>query len=47
MTPLDLAPYLVTPGNHVIARRVESDRAREAYSRKRIAELRKAREMFA
>lgn len=47
MTPLDLAPFIITPGHHVIARRVESDRAREAYSRKRIAELRKAREMFA
>lgn len=49
MSPLDLTPAMILSprDQRLIARRVESDRSRQAHSRKRIAELRKAREVFA
>lgn len=47
MPVLDLAPYLLTPGDRVITRRVESKRAKEAASRKRRQEIAKAMAVFA
>jgi hypothetical protein len=48
MTVLDLRPeWIVVPGERVVTRRVESQRAREAASRKRIADIRRARAVFA
>lgn len=47
LPPLDLAPYIIRPGNRVTASRVESERARKAYAHHRTQQLRKAREMFA
>jgi hypothetical protein len=48
MAPLDLHPeWIVTPGDRVITRRVESGRAREAASRKRRADIARALARFA
>jgi hypothetical protein len=39
MIPLDLGPYLITPGDHVIARRVESQRSRAAAARAAVTRI--------
>lgn len=43
MTILDLEPYLVVPGSRVIAREVESKRARHAHARSQAQRLRACR----
>lgn len=48
MTELQLIPdWIITPGDRVITRRVESQRARDAASRRRMRELAKAKAVFA
>lgn len=47
MTEFDLAPYLIVLGERVVTRRVGSQRARDAASRRRLRELAKAKAVFA
>jgi hypothetical protein len=44
--PLDLAPYMVRPGNRVIVAQAESRRARMAYANAQAEHLRRCRAAF-
>jgi hypothetical protein len=44
--PLDLAPFMVRPGERVIVANVESRRARKAYADTEAVRLRQCRAMF-